>query len=136
MTVQLDFGGAWKGPRNLGMATLATGTWADIGSAMRVGGALKATAFLSMQIHAGTDAQFRLAGLYDSAGSAFPLAAQNRGTGIVQINDLIYEAEQDVDQYLALQWDLGGGYPYVKLQGKIVGGSATYISIARLTTSR
>ena len=134
MAIEMDFGGRWKGPRDLGTRTLGT-AWRDIGTAVTVGGAVRASAFLSMQIHNGTGARFRLVGQYSSSGSAFGLPAHAVGTGIVEVNDLVYELAQDADQRIALQWDLGGGMPFVKLQGQVAAGSAAYVSDAQLVTS-
>lgn len=140
MTSRLDFDGRWAGPRNLGTATLglsaAGTTWTDIGSAVSVGGAAVARAFLSVHINNGTNARFRLAGLYTATSSAFGIAAQNSGgTGVIPINDQIFELEQDADQDISFAYKLDGAVPFVKLQGLTAGGTATYVSNARLVTS-
>jgi len=134
MVIPMDFDGRWKGPRNMGTATLGT-AWGDIGTAIGVGGARWARTFLSMQIHAGTGVRFRMMGQYASAGSAFELIAHQAGTGIVTVDGLTYQLTQDADQFVSLKWNLDGGVPFVKLQGMISGGSATYVSDARLVTS-
>ena len=133
MTTPLHFDGRFVGPRDIGTKTLGT-AWADIGSAMRVGGAEKARAFLSLQIHNGTSPQIRLMGLYSATSSAFGLAAEQSGTGVLTVSEQVCQL-LDADQYTSLQWELGGGVPYVKLQGMIAAGSATYISDAQLVTS-
>lgn len=134
MVAPLTFAGRYSGPRNLGTANLGT-AWAAIGSAVKVAGARVARAFLSFQIHNGTGVQFRLSGYHTSGGSAFALAAQNSGTGIVLFNELVYQAEQDEDDLISLQWPLGGTVPLVRLEGRITGGTATFVSQAKLVTA-
>lgn len=134
MVAKLDWEGNWKGPRNLGTCTLGT-AWKDIGSAVRVGGAKQATTFLSVHIHNGTNARFRLVGRYEANGSDFGLGSYEAGTGAMVVNDKYYELGQDADQDVALHWLLFGSVPYIKLQGQVAAGTATYISNARLITS-
>jgi len=134
MTRALDFNGRWQGPRDIGTRTLGT-AWRDIGTAVKVGGATMLTSFLRVQIHAGTACRFRLLGLYDSAGSAFGIGSYEAGTGTITVNDLIYQLGTDADQNIALNWPLWGTTPFVKLQGQIGAGSATYVSDAQFVTS-
>jgi hypothetical protein len=135
MAIKMGFDGRWKGPRNVGTKTLGT-AWGDIGTAMGVGGAMKARVFLSLQIHAGTSVRFRMVGQYNSTSSAFGLIAQHHaGTGIVTVDGQAYQLTQDADQDISLPFELDGCVPYAKLQGIIAAGSATYVSNARLVTS-
>lgn len=133
MPAPLDFDGRWVGPRNVGTKTLGT-AWADIGSALRVGGARWVRAFFSLQIHNGTSPQFRMLGQYSASGSAFGLVAQQSGTGTVTVAAQVYQLA-DADQFTSLPWELSGGVPFIKLQGRVAAGTAAYVSDARLTTS-
>lgn len=133
MARALEFDGRWKGPRDVGTRTLGT-AWRDIGTKVTVGGALYARAYLSMQIHAGTDARFRLVSQYTAVGSAFGLGSGANGTGITNAREISFQTT-DADQRIALEWELNGTVPFAKLQGIIAGGSATYVSQAQLVTS-
>lgn len=133
MTREVGFEDRAKGPRDMGTRTLGT-AWRDIGTAITAGGAEVATTFLSIQLHNGTGARFRLVSQYEANGSAFGLVAAQAGTGTTPVNDQVYLLETDADQFVALDWRLRGTKPFVKLQGRVGGGTDAYVSSATLVT--
>jgi len=134
MVQSLGFPGRMIGPFNVGTATLGT-AWATIGTAVEVAGAMRARAYISMQIHAGTDAAFRLQARHTNGGSAFNLPAHAVATATAEVLPLVYQLGSDADQFITLDWELGGTVSWARLQGMIAAGSATYVSQCKLITS-
>lgn len=135
MVQSLGFPGRMQGPFNIGTATLAAGTWGTIGTSVQVGGARRARAYISLQIHNGTNAQFKLQGRHTNGGSAFDLPAHAVATATAEVLPLIYELGSDADQFITLDWELGGTVSWARLQGKTMAGTAAYVSQCKLITS-
>ena len=137
--MNLMFEGRWRGPKDLGTATLGT-AWTTIGSA-EVGGARWAGAYIDLNINAGTNARVRLRGMYGSGGSAYYLPLTTVGTSTVDVEDRFVEFVGDSDQKQLLTWELDGVCPWVKLEGSVGGsggtgaGTATTIDGAQFITA-
>ena len=126
--------GWMKGPLDLGTKTLGT-AWHDIGTAVEVAGAMRLRGYFGLQIHAGTSVRIRLQAMHTAGGSGFGLPAHTAGTGITTVLPLAWQLGTDTDQYITIRWDLDGTVPWARVQGMIAGGSATYISQAKLVAS-
>jgi hypothetical protein len=131
----LDFDGIWKGPANVGTRTLGT-AWRNIGTAMKTGGALFARHYLSWQIHNGTEVMFRVRLKESASGSSYRHHNAQVGSGVVTANGFRIKFTNNADTFASVEWGLDGTVPYIQLQAKIVGGSATYVSHAKLVTGR
>lgn len=138
MTMTLEFDGRWRGPREILSAGTALGTaWADIGSALIVGGAHFVSAWVDVTINSSNDVRFRLVGLTESGGSAYTLPIQTAGAGAVSVEDEYYELNVDADQKMVLTWELSGAVPFVKFQAQVgtAGGTAAQLDSASLVTA-
>lgn len=138
MSGTLEFDGRWRGPRALLSAGTALGTaWADIGTALSVGGARWTSAWIDVTINDSNDARFRLVGQTESGGSAYTLPIQTVGASAVSVEDQYYELNTDEDQKMVLTWELAGALPFVKFQARVgtAGGTAAELNSVDLVTA-
>lgn len=120
MTIMLEFDGRWRGPREVLSSATALGTaWADIGTAIAVGGAHFISAWVDVDINNSTNPRFRLVGQTASGGSAYTLPIQTVGASAVSVEDEYYELNVDADQKMVLTWEPRGAVPFVKFQAQV-----------------
>lgn len=134
--MSLHFNGRWRGPVDLGTATMGT-AWQTIGSSVRTGGAHWVGAFVDVTINDSTDVRFRMQGMYAENGSAYALPIATDYTDEVQVEDELAELNVDANQRQSLLWEMAGVYPYARLQASVgtAGGTAATLDDAKLVSA-
>ena len=136
MVENIDFDGRWKGPKDIGSATIGTG-WADVGSAFKTGGVHTLGAFLNLTINLSTDVRVRVKGLFEAGGDEHILPVQSLSTDIIAVDLGYYELNSDADQDVLLAWQLDGMIPLSLLQicAGTAGGTAAVLTGANIVTA-
>jgi len=133
---RLSWSGDWRGPKNLGTATLGTG-WTTIGSAFLLHGARHLAAYVDLTINTSVDTRFRLRSLYESGGSAYVVPISTAGEVIAATEQYI-ELDSDANQRTVLRWELQGVLPYGQLQASVgtAGGTAATLNSCYLVSAQ
>ena len=134
---KMNFYGEWRGPKDLGTATLGT-AWATVGSAFKLSGARHLSAWVDVTINSSVNPRFRLQGQLTSSGSAYSMAIATASASSIAVEDEYVELNVDADQRVVLEWDLAGVYPFGLFQACVgtAGGTAATLNACSLVTAR
>ena len=133
--IDMEFDGRFRGPQDMGTMTLGT-AWADVGSALRVGGAHYLGAYVDVTINLSTDVRFRVQSMYADGGTKFLLPIVTENTADIQVEDEYVEMNVDTDQKMLLAWELFAVVNFVQLQASVgtAGGTAATLDDCQVIT--
>jgi hypothetical protein len=137
MTANLEWDGLWKGPKQVGSATLGT-AWQDIGTAFRVGGACTVSAFVELTINDSQNARFRAVGLTQKGGTEYEQLVRAKQNSYVQVESRYFEINNDEDLNFVVDFECNATLPFMKFQAQVgtVGGTGATIKLTYLTSTR
>ena len=137
MVENIDFDGRWKGPKDIGSATIGT-AWADVGSAFKTGGVAVLAAYLGVNVNLSNNMKFRLLGYHTPGGTAFSLPIKTAAADIIKVEADVVQLTNDADQDVILSWGLDGIVPLSKLQTSVgsAGGTAATLDVANIVTAQ
>lgn len=138
-TTDLSFQGRYTDAQQLISTPLdLTGTWADLGSEYRLGGARACAAYINLDINLSLDAQVRFLAKHTSAhADEFVLPIRTVSASDVKVEDEYLEFNVDADQKVIVGVDLDGCAVYGQWQVRVntVGGTAAQIDDAWLVSA-
>lgn len=132
----LNFEGLYKGPQDLGSASLGTG-WTNVGSAFAVGGAAHVVVYAGLTVNNSNNTRARLVGRITEAGSAYLMPRLiAAGTAAIATPTEQYYQFSDANQRHALHWYMDGGILFAQFQGQVgTAGATAAVMEAQAVTS-
>ena len=98
-------------PQNL------TGAWADLGDEIKVNDYRKATLWLTLDINDSLNARVKMLVKHSEAGGEeYNVPIKTISQSDVKIEALYYELNDDLDQLIALTFELDNTYEYIQFQ--------------------